>query len=520
MNSKKRYNQKVEAVIDELERQAEWLPSVLAKYEPHQKQRLFHRSTKRNRWFIAGNRAGKTEAGAVEAVMFALGRHRFTPQRNIPVPNFGWVVSSDFSSSRDVAEGKIRKYLPESEIDVWNRTDRIVKLRNGSEIGFKSCDSGRDKFQGVTRHWIWFDEEPPEDVYRECFMRTVDVKGEIWGTMTPLKGFTWFYRHIYKNSSDPDIAIFSAALHDNPYIPKEEIERVERNYSEEEKDIRVRGRFVSISGRCVFDTVLLRVSLDGCRDCLTRGFLHMDTISSEGFRPPDLPARSDTRSRPVLEHSKDGPLTIWEPPQNGALYVIGADVSEGLEKGDYSSAQVVRRDTGEQVAEWHGHTDPDLFGIELFKLGRFYNDAFVGVEANGHGLTTLVTLKRYLGYPNVYYRQTVDRETKGSPSRYSRKLGWLTNARTKPLMIDELAGALRDEGVTLSSSETVEEMFTFVRDETGGMGAQEGCYDDRVIALAIALQMLKTAPVMPSPRVGSTTAGRRQALTRNRITGY
>ena len=41
---------------------------------------------------------------------------------------------------------------------------------------------------------------------------------------------------------------------------------------------------------------------------------------------------------------------------------------------------------------WHGHIDPDLFGDELYKLGVFYNYAYLGVENNNHGLTTL---KRY-----------------------------------------------------------------------------------------------------------------------------
>ena len=31
---------------------------------------------------------------------------------------------------------------------------------------------------------------------------------------------------------------------------------------------------------------------------------------------------------------------------------------------------------------WHGHIDPDLFAIEIIKMAKYYNDAYVGVENN------------------------------------------------------------------------------------------------------------------------------------------
>ena len=56
-----------------------------------------------------------------------------------------------------------------------------------SVIGFKSVDQGREKFQGASLDYVWFDEEPPLDIYEECKMRVIDRCGEIYGTMTPLK---------------------------------------------------------------------------------------------------------------------------------------------------------------------------------------------------------------------------------------------------------------------------------------------------------------------------------------------
>jgi hypothetical protein len=203
----------------------------------------------------------------------------------------------------------------------------------------------------------------------------------------------------------------------------------------------------------------------------------------------------------------DGPLCIWEMPQrrkyeDGVLvpvrYVIGADVAEGLEYGDFSSAHVINTATGKVAAKWRGHVDPDLFGSEiLWYLGHFYNHAFIGVEVNNHGLTTLTALNNK-GYGSLYYRHAYDERTK----KRTRKLGWRTQINTKPLMIDELARDLRvgrdEEGeiveeasLTLLDSETIGELKTFVRDENGKTHGSP--FDDQVISLAIANQMLKHA---------------------------
>ena len=80
----------------------------------HLKQMAFHKCLKRNRWVFGGNRSGKTECGAVEAVWMARGIHPFRANRqNV----FGWVVSVSFEVQRDVAQSKILHYLPPEWIE-------------------------------------------------------------------------------------------------------------------------------------------------------------------------------------------------------------------------------------------------------------------------------------------------------------------------------------------------------------------------------------------------------------------
>lgn len=188
--------------------------------------------------------------------------------------------------------------------------------------------------------------------------------------------------------------------------------------------------------------------------------------------------------RPNKALNADDPLLVWALPSSEDRYVVGADVAEGLEHGDYSCAQVLNVRTGNLEACWHGHIAADEFADELSKLGRWYNQALVGVEANNHGLTT-VTALRNLQYPSIYRRRTIDRIT----NRQTQQLGWLTTRTSKPLMIDELAMAMKAGELGIYDKPTIAELKTYVRDEKGHMHGSP--HDDRVMALALANQMRK-----------------------------
>ena len=55
--------------------------------------------------------------------------------------------------------------------------------------------------------------------------------------------------------------------------------------------------------------------------------------------------------------------------------------------------------------------------------------------------------------------------------------------------VDDLARLIREMLLGLSSRETIEECMSFVIDDKGKPSAVEGQHDDRVLALAIAVQM-------------------------------
>ena len=179
-------------------------------------------------------------------------------------------------------------------------------------------------------------------------------------------------------------------------------------------------------------------------------------------------------------------LLVWKRPEKGRLYVAGADVGEGLTGGDASCVCVLDRETGEQVAELHGRIPPDRFGHLLDALGRFYNLAAVAVERNNHGHSTLNTLRNVCRYPRLYYHVRYDQTGRGKPM-----LGWPTDQATKPILVDDLAAAIAGGHLLIHSPDLVDECLTFVTTDSGSQEAQEGKFDDRVMAAGIAWQARK-----------------------------
>lgn len=183
------------------------------------------------------------------------------------------------------------------------------------------------------------------------------------------------------------------------------------------------------------------------------------------------------------ELTSTAPVQIWVPPDPQHRYCIGADVAEGLDHGDYSDAAVLDANTGELVAKWHGHIPPRDFATQLDLLGRYYNFALVGCEANNHGVSTIDQL-RELKYPRLFRKRTIGETLK----KTTIKWGWHTTRQSKPLMIDGLDQAIREGSVIIYDRHTLGELRTYVRDEKGRLHGSP--HDDRVISLAIAVQML------------------------------
>ena len=198
----------------------------------------------------------------------------------------------------------------------------------------------------------------------------------------------------------------------------------------------------------------------------------------------------------TIEENEKGYLKIWKKPNDLHTYAIGVDVSEGkvVSQGgrerDASCAQVFDKMTYEQVACWYGRIDPDLLGRQLDMLGRYYNDALIGVERNAIGITPLIVL-RDLNYPHLYYRERLGMMTE----KITSELGWVTDMQSKESLIADATNLLRDKRLTIYDDQTIGEMMSFVRNVDGKAAAAKSAYDDRVMAFLICLRMLQKAKI-------------------------
>ena len=212
---------------------------------------------------------------------------------------------------------------------------------------------------------------------------------------------------------------------------------------------------------------------------------YIDQAAVECYTPT---ARFDVREADLIPHEK-GLLKIFENPKDSLRYCMGVDVAEGLEHGDYSCIQVLDH-LGNQVATWSGHVDPFDLAYIVGTIGNFYKKAWTLIERNNHGLTTIRKIQE-LGYPNLYVEQTVD---DAYVDKLTRRAGFLTTSKTKPLIIDNLVHLLRQGESGIVDEELINELRTYVVDARGITNAQSGCFDDRIMAYSIALFGLNSMP--------------------------
>lgn len=194
--------------------------------------------------------------------------------------------------------------------------------------------------------------------------------------------------------------------------------------------------------------------------------------------------------KPIFIPDAHGFLKIYKPVQSEFQYVIGADSCESALTHDEACAQVMARNTWEQVCHLHGHIDPSDFAKILFAMGWYYNMATLAVERNSSGLVTNKTLAE-LAYPRILRtpRMVI---TDGGQFEETEEFGFHTNVKTKPIIRDGLRDGLRDLLPIIHDAQTIDQLTTYVvrgvnKDGYADTAAEEGYYDDCVSALMIAL---------------------------------
>lgn len=231
----------------------------LSLYRPHKMQEAFHRSNKKIRAIVAGNRSGKSVAAAIEAIWLCLGIH---PHRKHPVPCRIKMYGESYSALSESLIMKFEEWCPRAYLDMRkpflkNQLGQTVgvNFHNGSMVRFGTYDQEEKKSESSNWHAVFFDEPPSRELYVANLRGLVDFGGIMCFTFTPLSE-AWLYDEIYEpglKGTKPHIEVFQCSTYDNPYLPKDAIDLFASEMTEAERAVRIEGKFAKLRG-LVIDT--------------------------------------------------------------------------------------------------------------------------------------------------------------------------------------------------------------------------------------------------------------------------
>ena len=174
-----------------------------------------------------------------------------------------------------------------------------------------------------------------------------------------------------------------------------------------------------------------------------------------------------------------GYIKIFLEPEEMKPYVIGGDTAG--EGSDCSVGEVLDNTNGMQVAELcEANIDEDIYTEQMYCLGKYYNNALIGIEAN---FSTFHNRRlQELAYPKIYMREREDAITRTIKMQY----GFRTDRVTRNRVLAGLKIVLRDDTELINDTGVLREALVFVVNTQGRAEAMSGEHDDRIMAMAIA----------------------------------
>lgn len=355
---------------------------------------------------------------------------------------------------------------------ILNKSELKMSFNSGSEIIFAGLDDVEKlkSIYDITSIWIEEASELSEWDFNQLDIR---LRGksehyhQIILTFNPTNVNHWLKKRFFDNK-DERATVHHSTYKDNRFLDEENIKTLEgfKDTDEYYYSVYCCGLWGS-SGKSVFPSKRLYALLgSGLPEKRTGYFIYSEN--------PD-----GTICNCKFIDDENGFIKIYEEPKEGAPYVIGGDTAG--EGGDYFVSQVLNNTTGAQAAVLRTRTDEDIYAKQSWCLGKYYNDALIGIETN-YSTYPVMELQR-LRYPNMYVREDLDSYTMNPTKSY----GFRTDRKTRPVIIANLVAAVRDNAESiLKDRDTVLEMLSFVRNEDLRMEAERGAHDDCVMALAIA----------------------------------
>lgn len=201
---------------------------------------------------------------------------------------------------------------------------------------------------------------------------------------------------------------------------------------------------------------------------------------------------------PMEKRGVDNNYWIWEYPDYAKKYMVVADVARG-DGSDYSAFHVLDLENVRQVAEYKGKMETKDYGNFLVSVATEYNNALLVIENANVGWAAIQQVIDR-GYGNLFYMSKdlkyvdVHNQVHNKIHREERNMvaGFSTTSKTRPLIVSKLEDYFLEQEVTIKSSRSIDELFTFIW-KTSRAEAMRGYNDDLVMSLAIGLWVRDTA---------------------------
>lgn len=254
----------------ERERTQRMAENRLPAYRPYSKQADFHAAgaANRERLLMAANQVGKTLSAGFELAMHLTGEYpEWWSGKRFTRPIVAWAGGVTGESTRDnpqrILLGRPGEWgtgsIPKRRIEHITRAihrvaDSVDSVRVSHVSGgysllyFKSYDQGREKWQGETLDVVWFDEEPPEDIYTEGLTRTNATGGLAFVTFTPLLGMSNVVKRFLIERVQ-GTHITQMTIDDAEHYSIERRAEIVASYSAHEREARTKGIPALGSGR-------------------------------------------------------------------------------------------------------------------------------------------------------------------------------------------------------------------------------------------------------------------------------
>ena len=355
-----------------------------------------------------------------------------------------------------------------------NESDMRIKcLLTGNEVAFAGLDDV-EKIKSITFEsgeltHIWCEEATEmneADVNQlKVRLRGGNTKKQIVLSFNPINIQHWIKGHFI----DSGLAtVCFSTYKDNKFLTDDDRKALEdlKHTDEYTYDVYCLGKW-GILGKTVFDARAIQKRLEGIPQAIKTGYFIYDYDELK-----------ITNVRWV--NDKNGYIKLYQLPNTPRFtqYCIGGDTAG--EGSDYFTGHVLDAKTGEQVAVLRHQFDADQYTKQMFCLGKYYNDALIGIEANFDSFP-IMELQR-LGYIKQYTRVSVDTYT----GKTEKRFGFKTTSLTRPTIISRLIEIVREHCDTINDKATLEELLTIIRNEKGRIEAPQGGHDDMMMGLAIA----------------------------------